>query len=32
MGILKGNPDYNDVVAAQFAPLWRERTKATYSK
>jgi ABC-type nitrate/sulfonate/bicarbonate transport system substrate-binding protein len=22
MGILKGNPDYNDVVAAQFAPLW----------
>jgi len=22
VGILKGNPDYNDVVAAQFAPLW----------
>jgi ABC-type nitrate/sulfonate/bicarbonate transport system substrate-binding protein len=22
MGILKGNPDYQDVVAAQFAPLW----------
>ena len=22
MGILKGNPDYNDVVAARFAPLW----------
>src|SRR5258705_7479825 len=22
MGILKGNPDYKDVVAAQFAPLW----------
>ena len=23
MGILKGNPDYQDVVATQFAPLWK---------
>jgi NitT/TauT family transport system substrate-binding protein len=23
MGILKGNPDYQDVVARQFAPLWK---------
>jgi ABC-type nitrate/sulfonate/bicarbonate transport system substrate-binding protein len=22
VGILKGNPDYHDVVATQFAPLW----------
>src|SRR5258706_10179738 len=23
VGILKGNPDYRDVVAAEFAPLWK---------
>src|SRR5258705_5756960 len=23
VGILKGNPDYSDVVATQFAPLWK---------
>jgi ABC-type nitrate/sulfonate/bicarbonate transport system substrate-binding protein len=23
VGILKGNPDYHDVVATEFAPLWK---------